>query len=142
MKELVTQTEINASPEQVWQILMDFAGYGKWNPFLYRVIGEPIMGSQVRIYFKSFGRETQLKCAVVTLEPNRALRWKWHLFLPGLYGGEHSFSIEPLDGDRVRFINREIFSGLLVPLFSKSIDTSSRQGFEAMDQALKARAES
>jgi hypothetical protein len=141
MKELVTQIEIDASPERVWQILVDFAEYGTWNPFLYRVAGEPIIGSQVRIYFKAFGRETKLNCSIITLEPNRALVWKWHLFLPGLYGGERSFLIEPLDGDRVRLVDRETFSGLLLPLFNKSIDTATKQGFEAMDQALKARAE-
>jgi hypothetical protein len=128
MKEIVTEIEINAPPERVWGILTDFPAYGKWNPFLYRVVGEAILGTQVRVYLKALGRETKLKCSIITLEPNRELRWKWHLFLPGLYGGEHSLSIEPLGEN-------------LLSLFSKSIDRDSKPGFEAMDQALKARAE-
>ncbi len=141
MKEVVTEIEINAPPERVWEILTDFAAYGKWNPFLYRVIGEANLGTQVRTFVRVLGRETKLNCHIMTLEPNRELRWSWHLLGPGLYKGEHSFTIEPLDGGRVRFVNREQFSGVLVPLFSRSINRDTASGFKAMDQALKTRAE-
>lgn len=36
----------------------------------------------------------------------------------------------------MRFINREIIKGLLVPLRAKDFDTNSKQGFEEMDKAL------
>ncbi len=42
-------------------------------------------------------------------------------------------------GERCRFIEREIFNGLFVSAQARDIDTNSRQGFEAMDRALKAR---
>ena len=42
----------------------------------------------------------------------------------------------------MHFTDREVFNGLLVPMQAKDIDTNSRQGFEAIDQALKARTES
>jgi hypothetical protein len=41
----------------------------------------------------------------------------------------------------VRFIDIEVFTGLLIPFQSKDIDTNSRRVFEAMDRALKQRAE-
>ena len=41
----------------------------------------------------------------------------------------------------MRFVQREIFSGLLVPLFAKDLNTKTKQGFEAMNQALKQLAE-
>jgi len=82
-----------------------------------------------------------LHCTVIKVEPNRELCWKYHVLLPGLFRGEHSFTIEPMGPNRVRFIDQEIFNGLLVPLQAKDIDTNSRRGFEEMDKALKARAE-
>ena len=75
------------------------------------------------------------------MEPNRELCWKYHIILPVLFSGEHSVSIEPMDGNTIRFIDREVFNGLLVSSQAKDIDTHTRQGFEAMDRALKARAE-
>jgi hypothetical protein len=59
---------------------------------------------------------------------------------PGLFDGEHRFAVEPLEGGRFRFVQEERFRGLLVPLFAKGLDTHTRAGFEAMYQALKARA--
>ena len=38
-------------------------------------------------------------------------------------------------------VQREEFRGVLVPFFWKSLDTHTRQGFEAMNAALKQRAE-
>jgi hypothetical protein len=81
------------------------------------------------------------KPTVLRAEPNRELRWLGRLWLPRLFDGEHVFVIEPLDETRVRFVQREEFNGLLVPLFARSLDTDTRRGFEEMNQALKARAE-
>jgi hypothetical protein len=46
-----------------------------------------------------------------------------------------------LGAGRVRFVQEERFSGLLVPLLAKGLDTHTLPGFEAMNRALKARAE-
>ena len=99
------------------------------------------MGEAVDITARSASKEMTLHCAVIKAEPNRELCWKYHVILPGLFRGEHSFIIEPMGTHRVRFVDREIFNGLLVPLQAKDIDTNSRRGFEEMDKALKARAE-
>ena len=72
---------------------------------------------------------------VLVAEPNRELRWLGHLWLPGLFDGEHSFSIEPLDEGRVRFVQRERFKGLLLPFLSKMLDGDTRRGFNEMNRA-------
>jgi hypothetical protein len=64
-----------------------------------------------------------------------------HLFVPGLFDGEHVFQIEPLGPERVRFVQAERFTGLLAPLMMRFIEPGTSQGFEAMNRALKARAE-
>jgi hypothetical protein len=141
MKELRTEIEIQASPEKVWQILTNLDKWPEWNPFIHHAIGKAQVGGAVDITFRSGSKEMTLHCTVVKAEPNRELCWKYHVVLPGLFRGEHSFVIEPIGNNRVRLVDREIFSGLLVPLQAKDIDTHSRCGFEEMDQALKARAE-
>jgi len=141
MKELRTEIEIQASPEKVWQILADLDKWPEWNPFIHHAIGKAKVGEKVDITVRSASKEMTLHCTVSKAEPNRELRWKYHVILPGLFRGEHSFIIEPMGANKVRFIDREVFNGLLVPLQAKDIDTNSRLGFEAMDKALKARAE-
>lgn len=34
MHQLHTRIEIHSSPERVWSVLMDFAAYPAWNPFV------------------------------------------------------------------------------------------------------------
>jgi hypothetical protein len=141
MKGLRTEIEIQASPEKVWQILTNLDEYPQWNPFIHHAIGTAKVGEKVDITFRSGSKEMTLHCTVIRAEPNRELCWKYHVILPVLFNGEHSFVIEQIETNRVHFIDREVFSGLLVSSQAKDIDTNSRRGFEEMDKALKARAE-
>ena len=99
------------------------------------------MGAKVDITVTSPGKDLILHCVVTRLETKHLLAWKYHVGLPLLFEGEHFFSLEPAGEGQVRFIDREVVTGLLVPTQVKNIDTNSRRGFESMDQALKARAE-
>jgi hypothetical protein len=64
-----------------------------------------------------------------------------HLLIPGLFDGEHIFVLEPIEHNRVKFVHREEFRGVLVGLILRMVGESTRRGFEAMNQALKIEAE-
>jgi len=121
MKELRTEIEIQASPDKVWQVLTNLDKYPEWNPFIHHAVGKAKVGETVDLDFQSDSKGLKLHCVVITAEPNRELCWKYHVIHPGLFRGEHSFTIESLGNNRVRFIDREIFNGLLVPLQAKDI---------------------
>jgi hypothetical protein len=143
MKEIHTEIEINAPAEKVWRVLTDFAAYPEWNPFVRRVQGEVSVGACLQVYIQpSGGKGMSFRPTILVAEPNQELRWLGRFWLPGLFDGEHSFSIEPLVEERVRFIQRERFKGLLVPFLSKMLDGEIPRGFEEMNQALKLRVES
>ena len=142
MKELRTEIEIQASAERVWQLLTDFPSFPQWNPFIRKATGNIRVGERLEVNIQPSGASGMtFRPTVLKVEPNRELRWLGHLLIPGLFDGEHSFTIEPLGEGRVRFTQREVFTGLLVPLFARGLDTDTRRGFEEMNQALKARAE-
>jgi len=141
VKELHTEIEIAASPERVWRTLTDFASYRAWNPLLPSARGELREGEIVRVQLKTGRRPITIKPRIVRVVPNRELTWRGSLPIPGLFTGEHHFEIHVLGDARVRFHQWEQFSGLLVPLLSRMLDGETRRGFEAMNAALKARAE-
>jgi hypothetical protein len=142
MKELRTEIEIQASAERVWQLLTDFGSFPEWNPFIRWANGEAKPGARLEVHIQPSGTSGMtFKPIVVKAEPNHELRWLGRLLMAGLFDGEHIFTIETLGVDRVRFTQREVFIGLLVPLFARSLDSNTRRGFEVMNQALKARAE-
>lgn len=143
MKELRTEIDIQVPAERVWQILLDFDSYPQWNPFIRRISGRPAVGETLEVRLQPTGGSgITLRPRVVRVEPDREFRWRGRLFFSGLLDAEHIFALEPLAADRVRFVQREEFNGLLVPLVARRLDTETRRGFEEMNQALKVRAES
>ncbi|MDQ3913439.1 MAG: SRPBCC domain-containing protein [Actinomycetota bacterium] len=142
MKELHTEIDINAPAERVWQVLVDFAAYPRWNPFIRRIGGIPMAGERLEVRLQPSGaRGFTFHPEVLAAEPTRELRWLGHLLAPKVFDGEHIFTIEPLAEERVRFVQREIFSGLLVPFFMRFAEADTRRGFEEMNRALKEHAE-
>jgi hypothetical protein len=142
MKQPHSEIEIDAPAERVWHLLTDFASYPEWNPFIRSISGDPATGERLEVRIEPpGGRGMTFRPQVLNAEPNRELRWLGHLLVPGLFDGEHSLTIQPLGENRVRFVQREAFRGLLVPLFARSLDNSTLRGFEEMNRALKERAE-
>jgi hypothetical protein len=61
--------------------------------------------------------------------------------MPGLFDGEHELRLDPIPDGATRFVQRETFTGLLVPMMPRVlVDTAT--GFAAMNVALQDRAES
>ena len=142
MKEVRSEIEINGYPESVWKILTDFATYDQWNPFINKIIGLPTEGSKIDIYIETpSGKNRKYSPRITKVEEGRELRWFGKSSLPGFLNAEHIFTIEELQPGSVRFIQREVFDGLLTRLFGKGLDTDVMQGFQDMNDALKKRAE-
>ena len=142
MKEVFSEIEVQAPAERVWQVLIDFASYPEWNSFIRRIGGQPKQGTRLKVYIEPPGAKGRtFRPKVLKADPNHELRWLGRLLVPGLFNGDHIFTIENIGRDRVRFVQREIFSGLLVSHFAHESDTKIRLGFEQMNQALKLRVE-
>jgi len=143
MRELYTEIEIDASAETVWDILLDFTRYPAWNPFVTSIEGPAVEGERITIHLEPpSGKTMTFKPTVVSCEEPWEFAWLGHLFIPGIFDGKHIFEIAAHGKGKVQFVQREEFRGLIVPLLWKSLDTDTRSGFEAMNIALKARAES
>lgn len=139
--ELHTEIEIDAAPEAVWGVLTDLAAYPDWNPFITSSEGVVAVGERLTNRLEPpGGKAITIKPTVTEVDRNRSFEWLGRLVMPGLFDGRHRFELVP-DGDGTRLIHTEHFTGLLVPLLRKSLDTATLAGFEAMNTALKARAE-
>ena len=140
MPHLVEQTTtINASAADVWNALTDFASYPSWNPFIVSAAGVAETGTKMVNRIANNGSTMTFKPVILAAEPERELRWIGRFLVRGLVDGEHSFHIEEIEPGKVRFTQRERFTGILVPLVKKTLDVSD--GFAAMNSALKARVE-
>ena len=142
MQEVRSEIEIHSYPESVWEILTDFGTYEQWNPFINKIVGLPKQGEKVDIFIETHsGKKRRYSPRITKVEEGRELRWFGKSSLPGFLNAEHIFTIEELQPNHVRFIQREVFDGLLTRLFGKGFDKEIRQGFNEMNYALKKRAE-
>jgi hypothetical protein len=138
---LETQISINASVERVWSLLVDLPSYERWNPFIRSIEGQLEVGQVLKTFLQPpGGKGMRFRPTVLAMEPNRELRWKGKLLMPGLFDGEHYFKLEAQPGGTVIFHQGELFSGVLVPLFKRSLG-ATKQGFIAMNGAIKEAAE-
>lgn len=141
-KQLNAEIEVQASPDRVWEVLTDFAAYHQWNPFIVQATGQAVPGSRLELKMRpSGGRTTTIRPEVLEADPGRKLRWLGRVLVPGLFDGEHSFTLEPAGPGRVRVVQREEFRGLAARPVLAVIGKPTLAGFELMNQALKARVE-
>jgi hypothetical protein len=142
MHLLETQIEIEASAERVWSLLIDFPAHARWNPFVRTIEGSLEVGKSLKVFIQPPGANgMRFRPKLLEVRPNRELRWKGKFLLPGLFDGEHYFVVENRPQGGVIFRQGEIFSGILVPLFRNSLDGATKQGFVAMNEAIKREAE-
>jgi hypothetical protein len=141
MKELSTEIEFDATPQEVWDVLVDLPAYAEWNPFMKKIQGEPKTGAKLEVRMEPVGeRAMTFRPTVLTAEPGRELKWLGHLLVPGIFDGEHRWLIEETGSGRVRFTQSERFGGILVPLLWKKLrDGGTAKGFRAMNEALARR---
>lgn len=143
--EIATEILIDAPPARVWAVLADLAAYGAWNPFMPEASGALQPGTRLRVRIvPPGGGGMTFRPRLLAVTPEKELRWRGHLLIPGLFDGEHRFLLESVDGgQRTLFRHGESFSGLLLPvIFGARAQAATRAGFEAMNAALKRRAES
>lgn len=138
-----TSIVINSSSEIIWQILMDTKSYPKWNSFVRSVDQDFELNKIVTVTITPpQGKEMIFKPRVIALKKNEMLKWRGSLWIKGIFDGEHCFELEKISANETRFHHYENFNGLLVPFLKGMLNDNTKRGFEALNLALKERAES
>ncbi|WP_341529630.1 SRPBCC domain-containing protein [Nostoc sp. UHCC 0302] len=141
--EIYTEVEIAAKAEKVWSILTNFNDYINWNPFIVKAEGKIHQGAKITIHVQPPGLKSMVfNPTIIKTEENRTLVWEGKFILPGMFDGEHTYIIEELGNQGVRLIQKETYTGLLIPFLAKKLSKNTRGGFELMNQAIKNLAES
>lgn len=142
MKSLHTEIIINAPAEKVWSVLTNFEKFPEWNPFILSIEGKQEAGTQLRVVLNNGKGTSVFKPRVMVFERDKTFEWLGSLPIPGIFNGRHYFKIVKIIEKQVRFVHGEEFNGLLAGIIMKQIGETTRQGFVAMNNALKERAES
>jgi hypothetical protein len=135
-REISTEVLIDGSPRTVWQVLTATSAYPSWNPMIARIVGDLREGNIIEV-----DEGMIFHPRILAFRAEQELRWKGHVWVPGIFDGEHRFVLEPL-GDRTRLIQSERFTGILAGKITNGIIDETVNAMNGMNSALKARAES
>ena len=143
MRKLRTEIVINSSPEKIWHILTNFKEYPKWNPLMRRIKGKLKKNEYIEVSIPILFHLMILRAKVKILEykKKKMLRWFGVFLIKELFSGEHEFRVEKLGKNKTKFIQTEIYRGILLPFFFIMI-RRNKIGFNLMNKALKERVES
>jgi hypothetical protein len=137
MQALHTDIVIKASPEKIWNILVVSSAIP---PEIRRAIQDQKIGQNLSVPMSNGGRSATLTVKLLTVDPFREIRWKDFFRIPGLFDGEHSFEIREDQEGMTWLVQRETFSGILLPFLSKVI-SETKQEFETVNARIRDTAE-
>lgn len=131
--EIKTSIKIEATPQKVWNQLLDFESYPEWNPFITEISGKTIKGERINIQAGGM----KFKPTVLVHKENREFKWLGSLLFKGLFDGEHRFVLEEDSNGNTILYHSEQFQGILVPIFKNKLLENTKANFEKMNEALK-----
>ena len=132
--------DIDAQPEEVWEVLVDFKSWELWNSFIPMVEGNLQVSKYMRIKVMPPDLKPMIfKPKVYEVIPYKKILWGGS-FLKIIYRGDHAFLIESIPDGKTRFRQIESFRGLMV-LFMGNMIKKTEKGYHIMNLALKEQVE-
>jgi uncharacterized protein YndB with AHSA1/START domain len=111
-------TSIRASPERIWALLTDAAGFPTWNSTVTRIEGRFAEGEKLKIVVPT-AKDRVFTPKVKKLEPNRLMVWSDGM--APMFKGERTFTLTPNKDGTTAFAMREEFTGLMLPIIKNSL---------------------
>jgi hypothetical protein len=138
MKSFDAASTIRATPEAIWTVLVDGAGYSRWDSGVDAVEGPIRPGATITVRSQAApGRAFPVK--VTEFVPGRRMVWSGGMPL-GLFKGVRTFALAPDGNGSTLFTVREEYTGPLLPMIWRSMPDLG-PSFSRFADGLKARAE-
>lgn len=145
MTTVVSDTvEIDAPPEAVWAVMVDFERYPEWNPFTVKVDAVLEMGARVVLHLPdptNPGSTFENVEWISAIEPPFHLQYNTGAEIPGIHAVRDQW-VADLGGGRSSYRTTDAFTGEIAAYVFETQGPWVTAGFNATARALKARVES
>ena len=132
---------IQAPDDVVWEILSDIEGWSAWNPLYPRARGVIRIGDRWDLDLKLDGQPVRrIQPVILDWAPYDHIHWRLDM-MRGWVRTIRFLEIEKMGEENVIFSNGEIFDGMLGGMVARRMRRPILDGFEALNEALKVRAE-
>ena len=142
-REIRTEIEIDAPAAIVWVVVTDIDAYADWNPLITQSSGVVEVGRYLLNQREVPGDKPRTNAVQVSVVE------EWRVFetvgriagMARVLQGRHRIELEAT-AEGTRLTHTEVFTGFLTRLVMReSVRVRVEEGFGAMNEALKARAE-
>jgi len=143
MREIKTEIEISAPTTEVWRIITNIDDWAEWSPIINQASGNAALGSTLSITMigEEEGKDGPKYSPVITiLDEPKSFRWRATMMAGFIMTNDKLFELEETSTG-TRLIHKELFSGMLVPLFWSSVEKNVPTMLNSMNEALKTKAE-
>ena len=131
---------VAASPEKVWEVIADLDRWSEWNALHPEIRGQIAIGATLEVAEVIEGEPGRLHQVVVP-DWTPEIQLIWNNRRAFMARSIRYFEIEKLDDHACLLANGEIFDGFRGKAWARGRRAVFRAGFEAVNEAIKARAE-
>lgn len=143
LQEIKTEIEISAPPSKVWSILSDINNWQEWSPIIKESSGIASVGSELTITMigKNEGENGPIYNPIITeLDAPTLLRWRANMLNDFIFTNFKVIELKETNSG-TRLIHKELFKGLLAPIFCDQMEEGVPPMLNTMNRALKELAE-
>jgi hypothetical protein len=139
------KVQVDAPPEYLWKVLIDFEKYPEWNPFITKIDGEAKIGSSITLHVKLNPNLESIRFSkemIVSLKENQHLSYDSHFMSSSLFNAVRWQTIRPTDdGKQSIYHSHQKISGIASWPICRAFGDSICDGFQESSLALKKRVE-
>jgi len=126
--------EIAASPEDVWETLVDLEGWSEWNMLDARAPDGIAVGKTLKLGIKLGNARMPARATLSEVSPGIALTWRGGI--PGVFHAIHGFDLSSAE-EGCKVIHHEIFRGAMVGVALRALGPDPASRYRIVNEGLK-----
>jgi len=119
--EVRTEIIIEGSPQQIWDLILDFKEYPNWHPYLSEVLGKVKKGKFLKFKTKDLdgNPEGKFTAKIMELELHKELSWGGNVLF--FFSAKHYFRLVKIDETNNKLIKGEYWKGVFGKSYGEKI---------------------
>ena len=110
--------DIRATPQRIWSLLTDAAGFPRWNSTVTRITGTIAEGERLALEVAAAPGRT-FRPRVTRIEPEKLMVWSDGV--APMFKGVRTFALAPAGDGKTSFSMVEVLSGAMLPMIKGSL---------------------
>src|SRR5579872_6494461 len=133
--------DIEAPAELVWEVIVDFARYAEWNPFVLECRSSLKVGDPIDLRVQLMSRPQWQRETIFEHVPGRIVRYGIRGNALGALASSRSNEVTAVDARHSQYHMHFELTGWLAPLVRVLLGRRMLKGFHGMTAGIKTRAE-